>query len=123
MFDRKKFLTRFCLICSMIFISALLRSQSIYITNIQQQEDEVIITYNLIYKDISGVFNVEASYAADGSENYTSIKKAKGFIGNGVNPGISKKIVWKFTEEAQFARQVQLKFKINARLIAPFSAP
>lgn len=91
------------------------RSQSIKIVDIEQEEDSIKIVYNLISQREQEKYFVDLEVSKNGGLNYTINPKAvEGQVGYGISRGINKVIYWKPLEENLELIGEDFVFRINA---------
>ena len=89
-------------------------SQSIQNVRFSQAGEKVIILYDL--SDISGgvkSYSVKVFYTLDNGKTYISIKSVYGDVGNDVNPGRDKKVIWNVLNDTDELKG-EIKFKVTA---------
>lgn len=88
------------LIVSLIFIGKSIFSQSVSNIQVLQEEEKLIIKYDILSNKLDETYKINVQISTDGGNTYTIIPKfAKGNIGIGINPGFNKEITWEPLKE------------------------
>lgn len=89
-------------------------SQSVQNVRFNQAGERIFILYDL--NDFSGEensFSVQVFYTLDNGRTYIPLKSAYGDIGNDINPGTDKRVIWNVLNDTDELKG-EIKFKVTA---------
>lgn len=86
----------------------------IEITGLKQNDQAIIITYDLVHKAKDDLFVVDAKYRTNDETSFQQIDNAIGFIGNNISPGINKSIIWYVFKDMNVNKELPIEFELSA---------
>lgn len=96
------------LLFTLISLSAI--GQEVKNINFKQEDDKIIIYYDLIGKDI---YKIECYYTIDEGQNFIKLNSVSGEIGDYIYPGAGKIIIWDIFKDTDGIKG-EIQFKIIA---------
>ncbi len=97
----------------LIFAAIMAHAQLINIVSVKQNDNQVTISYDMV--GIRGAQDISILCSTNGGANFhVPVKTASGDIGQGVQPGGRKTVVWDVLKDVQSLHTNEAVFKISA---------
>ncbi len=110
----KRFSFFFVLLFTILYVMPdVVHAQEIKNVRFYQDSNKIIITYDLISKDIRGLFDVTAYYTIDNGKTFIPLRSTTGDIGKDIKKGENKKIIWNVLDDIDGIIS-EIQFKIVA---------
>jgi formylglycine-generating enzyme required for sulfatase activity len=106
---------RYLLLLFTVFITATAHTQTITNIRASQDDQDILVTYDLRADDNNLKFTTQLYLSTDGGRTYSGpLQQVFGDVGPGITAGLNKRIRWQVLDERERLQGDNIQFKVTA---------